>query len=206
MRALLIGAAIHLAVAGSSEAGSEAASFKPWFTERGVHVEISRTSDEIPWIRGTFELPVRPEKVIEVVSDFPRYKEIFAPALERATLLEHSADSARLHMVWPYPAPLRDRDAVVVYTIERLPDGVALLKWKGHARPNDPKTGVRIKHVEGETRIEPVSGGSRITYTYVGDLGGNFPASVNERVWKGEPIGYMQALRRALGLPLVKKQ
>ncbi|HVS32577.1 MAG TPA: SRPBCC family protein [Thermoanaerobaculia bacterium] len=192
----MIGAAMHLAVAA----------FTPWFVERGVNVEIARTKDQIPWIRGTFELPVPPEQVLTVVSDFGRYKEIFAPALERATVLEKGQDSVRLHMVWPYPAPLRDRDAVVVYTLERLEDGVTLLKWKDEARPGDPKKGVRIKHVEGETRIEPASGGTRVTYTYVGDLGGKFPASVNERVWRGEPIGYMQALRRAVGLPLLKKE
>jgi hypothetical protein len=196
MNTFLIGAAMHLAIAA----------FTPWFVERGVSVEIARTKDELPWIRGTFEIPVPPDKVAAVVTDFGRYKEIFAPALERATILEHGRDRARLHMVWPYPTPLRDRDAVVLYTMERHANGVAVLKWKGEARPNDPKVGVRIKKVEGETRIEPSPNGTRVTYTYFGDFGGNFPSSVMERAWRGEPIGYMQALRRAVGLPILKKE
>jgi carbon monoxide dehydrogenase subunit G len=182
-----------------------AQSYTPWFSERGVHVDIARSKDATPWVRGTFELPVPPAKVISVVTDYKRYKEIFAPALERANVLETSASGTRIHLVWPYPSPLRDRDAVVTYKLVRSPAGGAVLSWRGEAKPDDPKKGVRIEHVEGETRIEATATGTRVVYSYFGDLGGNFPSSLEERVWKGEPIGYMQALRRALGLPILKK-
>lgn len=182
-----------------------AATFTPWFTDRGVQVETSRHGSETPWIRGTFDVSVTPDKVVAALSDFKRYKEIFAPALESVTVLASSPDNARLHLVWPYPSPFRDRDAVVVYRMERLANGAGLLTWRSEAKPTDPKRGVRIERVQGETRIEPLNGGAHVVYTYFGDLGGNFPASINERVWKGEPVGYMQAVRRAVGLPILKK-
>jgi hypothetical protein len=38
----------------------------------------------------------------------------------------------------------------------------------------------------------------RVVYTYLGDLGGSFPKSAQERAWKEEPVQYIRALRKAL--------
>jgi hypothetical protein len=40
-----------------------------------------------------------------------------------------------------------------------------------------------------------------VTYAYFGDLGGNFPSSVQDKAWREEPVQYIRALRRALKLP-----
>ena len=62
--------------------------------------------------------------------------------------------------------------------------------------------GVRIQRVAGETRIEPLGlARCRVIYSYLGDLGGKFPASAQERAWKEEPIQYIRALRRGLKIP-----
>jgi len=178
--------------------------FTPWFTDRGVAVEIARTP-AAPWLRGTTVLAVGADKVGAAIGDFAHYKELFAPAIKSAAVVERGPDAARLHLVWPYPSPWRNRDAVVAYRLERRADGGFTLSWKGENRPSDPHEGVRIGHVEGETKVDPIDAGhSRVTYTYFGDLGGNFPGSIEERVWRGEPVGYIQALRRAVGLPVVK--
>jgi hypothetical protein len=62
--------------------------------------------------------------------------------------------------------------------------------------------GARIERVAGETRVEAAGDSAcRVTYTYLGDLGGKFPKSAEEKAWREEPVQYVRALRRAVGLP-----
>jgi hypothetical protein len=176
--------------------------FQDWFTQRGVRVEIARVSQGPPWVRGTAELAASPERIAQVVTDYRRYREIFAPALKSARVLDGDRPRSRLHLVWPYPFPLRNRDAVVEYAREDMPGGGWRVFWRDAARPGDPREGVRIARVLGETRVEPVEGNrTRVTYVFLGDLGGKFPRSAEEKAWRAEPVQYVRALRRALGLP-----
>lgn len=175
--------------------------FRDWFTSRGVRVEIARPAGGPPWLRGTADIPVLPRQVAAVVTDFRAYPAIFAPAIKKAAVLESSASAARVHVVWPYPFPLRNRDAVIEYRFETLADGTFVLSWSGKARPGDPGEGVRIEQVEGETRVAALGpGSSRVTYAYLGDLGGKFPRSAEEKAWRAEPVEYFRALRRRLGI------
>ena len=139
-------------------------------------------------------------------TDYAAYRKFFDPAVERATVLESEGLEARLHFVWKYPFPFRDRDGIVAYRGERLADGMFLLSWRDAVRPGDPASGVRIARISGETRIEPLSPDRcRVTYTYLGDLGGRFPKSLEEKAWRHEPLGYVLAIRRALGLAIPSK-
>ena len=179
----------------------EDAAFHDWFTQRGVRVEIARPAQGPPWIRGTGEIPAAPGRIAQIVTDFSRYREIFAPALKTARVLEGDRSRSRLHLVWPYPFPWRNRDAVVEYAREELPGGGWRIAWRDAARPGDPREGVRIARVRGETRIElSEENRSRVTYAFLGDLGGKFPRSAEEKAWRAEPVEYFRALRRALGL------
>lgn len=180
--------------------------WQPWFSARGVEVEIARVEEGTPWIRGTGEVPAAAEKIAALVTDFEHYREIFSPALKKARVLSAAADSARLHLVWPYPFPLRSRDAIVAYRMERLAEGGFLLTWKNDQKPGDPHEGVRIARVSGETRIVPMAAErSRVIYSYLGDLGGKFPRSAEEKAWRAEPVEYFRALRRRLKIPDLPK-
>lgn len=179
-------------------------SFHRWFTahEHGVDVQIARVPGGPPWLRGVAELAAPAGRVSALLTDFNRYAELFAPVVRRARVLEAAGLGARLHLVWHYPFPLRNRDAVVLYESAPEPDGAFLLSWRSDQRPGDPKEGVRIARVAGETRIEPVGPARcRVTYTYLGDLGGKFPGAAQEKAWKAEPVEYIRALRRGLDLP-----
>jgi hypothetical protein len=176
--------------------------FEPWFTSRGVAVEIARQPSGPPWIRGRAEVPAPASKVAAALSDFARYKELFAPALKKADVLDGAKTSARLHLVWPYPFPFSNRDAVVRYESSEIEGGVYRIAWQAEAKPGDPKEGARIERVAGETRVEAAGDSAcRVTYTYLGDLGGKFPKSAEEKAWREEPVQYVRALRRAVGLP-----
>jgi hypothetical protein len=176
--------------------------FEKWFVERGVEVSIARLPGPVPWLRGVGELPVDAQEVEAALVDFAGYGRFMAPAVRKAAVIEGREATARLHMVWHYPLPFQNRDAVVRYRGERLPDGRFRLEWQDEAHPGDPSEGVRIGKVAGETLVEPLGPGRcRITYTYYGDLGGSFPRSAEEKAWRAEPVGYFRALRRLLHLP-----
>jgi hypothetical protein len=180
--------------------------FVPWFVERDVAVSRTRTAGETPWVRAVVELPAATEAVFAAVTEYATYREFFDPAVSKARVLDADGDRVRIHFVWPYPFPFRRRDAIVEYRGARRPDGVLIVTWRDAARIGDPAEGVRIERVAGETRIEPLGiERCRVTYTYLGDLGGNFPRALEDKAWRHEPLGYVYALRRRLGLPVPPK-
>jgi hypothetical protein len=191
-----------LAIAAFLAATPAHLAFAPWFESRGVRVAIAREPGSAPWLRGTAELAAPAAKVAEALLDFRHYREIFSPAVKKAEVLEAANASARIHFVWPYPFPLRNRDAVVAYDGRTLEEGRFVLSWKDDARPSDPHEGIRVERVTGETLVEPLSSDRcRVTYTYLGELGGKFPAWAEEKAWREEPVQYIRALRRRLKLP-----
>jgi hypothetical protein len=183
-------------------AAPEGLLFERWFVERDVEVWIARRPGPTPWVRGTGELPIAAERVEAGLLDFAGYGRFMAPAVLKATVMDSADATARLHVVWHYPFPFRNRDAVVRYRGERLLDGRFRLVWQDEARPGDPSAGVRIDKVAGETLVEPLfPDRCRVIYTYYGDLGGSFPRSAEEKAWRAEPVAYFRALRRLLHVP-----
>ena len=175
--------------------------FKSWFDEKAVAVSKAKEDGKtFPWIRGTAELDATPAEVAAILADYSAYKKTFDPVLQSVKVLEIEGTTTRLHLEWPYPWPLSDRDAIVAYTLETEADGTVRLTWKAGPKKGDPKTiGVRIDAVEGSTIVAPLDGGrSRVTYTYYGDVGGDFGKKASEKAWRGQPVHYVESLREAL--------
>jgi hypothetical protein len=194
--------ALVLQLALAAGTPPDPSSFESWFVDRDVMVQIARSPGPIPWIRGTGDLDASSSSVESVLVDFAGYRPLMSPAVLKADVLETGEQTARLHMVWHYPFPLRNRDAIVRYRSERASDGTFHLKWYDDARPGDPAEGVRIGRVAGETVVSSLgTDRCRVIYTYYADLGGSFPRSAEEKAWRAEPVGYFRALRRRLRLP-----
>ncbi len=186
-----------LLLASSVAATPPETSFVPWFEQDGVKVEMARTREETPWIRASAEIAAPVAEVEAIVTDFEHYSEIFHPMFKKIEVLEHSKDRARVHAVWPFPWPLRDRDGVFEYTTSDSAGGATTLQWTNGARPGDPSAGVRISGIAGTLRLTPTAPNRcRVVYTYYGDLGGSFGESRNQKAWRGQPILYFAAIRR----------
>lgn len=172
-------------------------SFVSWFEKDGVDVSIARA--ETPWIRASTEIAAPAADVEAALTDFDRYEKMFHPMFRKLDVLERGEKSVRVHAVWPFPWPLRDRDGIFEYTTEHSAGGVTTLHWTNGARPGDPSVGVRIHGIAGSLRITPLGKDRcRLLYTYYGDLGGDFGKSRNEKAWRGQPLLYFRAIRRAV--------
>lgn len=172
--------------------------FRPYHEEDGVKVEIVQRESGPPWVRGTGEVPATVDAIQAALTRFDTYAELLDGMVKSAKVLESAKDSARLHVVYPYPFPFKNRDAIVRYQYERA-GGTFRLQWKQDPKPGDPEEGVRIEHVEGETLVEAVAGkGARVVYTYVADLGGDFSQGTRERAYRKEAPHYFAALRKAV--------
>jgi len=176
------------------------ADFKPSSTESGIAESRAQAAGvKWPFVRGDGGVDATCDEVKTVLFYFEHYEKFFSGVVRKAKVLAKDDASARVHFVWAYPWPLHDRDAVVGYTLEAVDGGGWLLSWHDDAQSGDPKTGVRIAHVEGATRMVPAGEKKcAVTYTYYGDLGIDISKSVNEKVWKTEPVKYFEALRKGL--------
>ena len=186
--------------------------FKPYAEDEGVTVEIARTAEGPPWIRGRCIIPADLERVAALLGNFAEYRKIFGVALRRADVLRRTGETTTLHVVWAFPLFYDDRDAIVDYTVEpRSNSAEVRVTWRGaSATLGDPKSaGVRIEHVAGETIISRAAvreaspgtesaGATSLSYTYLGDLGGDFFDWVKEKAWKKQPVVYCQSVRAAI--------
>jgi hypothetical protein len=171
--------------------------FTPYHEEAGVKIAISKTETH-PWVRGVGLVAAAPEKVAAVLKDLGRYKDIFKGMIETSKVLKTEGPLSRVHLVWPFPIFMKDRDAVVTYEMAEPAPKKTVITWKRTEEPGDPSDGLRIERVEGRTELEPAAEATRMSYTYFADLGGDFGESLREKAWKHEPVKYFEAVRAAI--------
>lgn len=177
----------------------DSARFKPLLQTPTVTISIAR-GDKEPWITGTHTLPVDAEKVFTLLSGFDDYARIFSEGVKTAKILTREPGMARIHIVWPLPFPMRNRDAIVKYTAKKTTTGYQI-DWTNDPVKNDPESGLRIDEVMGQTMISAADQGmTQITYTYYGDLGGSLPDFIKEASYSEEPLVYFNSIRKQFGL------
>src|SRR4051812_17440396 len=104
------------------------AAYAPLAEKDGVTMTIAREPGPHPWIHASAHLDAPVDRVVAILEDFDDYRKTFDPFYQKADVLDHGADgAARLHFVWHYPWPFRNRDAVIAYSIEKRADGSVIL-------------------------------------------------------------------------------
>lgn len=171
--------------------------FQPLTEEGGVKVTLAKT-EKFPWVRGTGLVAAAPDKLAGVLKQIERYSEIFKGLIDKSKVLKTEASSTRVHLVWPFPIFMKDRDAVVTYEWASPAGKPFTLTWKRSDEPGDPSAGARIDRVEGRTTVEKAAEGSLVQYTYYADLGADFGDSIQEKAWKKEPVKYFDHLKEAV--------
>ena len=186
---LVIGVPVPLAFAQIPAALSTA----DWeiLVESPARVQCTRL-EGMPWCEaiGVIELPLH---VLEQrVTDLAQYPDTF---LRIRTAQVLAPDIVLISLDMPYF--LADRDYVARFV--RQEKGTSLeISWAAVEHPRAPVgDAVRLPRAAGSWRLEPLSPGkTRVTYTWNGDLLGDFPEFALPRAWvvQGlEVLGWLEA-------------
>lgn len=173
--------------------------YAPLAEKDGVSMTIARQPGPHPWIHASAPIDAPCDRVAAIVTDFDHYQATFDPFYQKAEVLDRGDDVVRLHAVWHFPWPFRNRDAIIAYRVEHRSDGSVVVSGRDGERPGDPSEGVRIHDVDLQIVAVPSSSGAcTFLYDYYADLSGNFGKSQNEKAYRGEAPVLVNAIRRAL--------
>ncbi len=159
--------------------------------ESPARVRCARV-EGLPWCEAStvIDLPVH---VLENrVTDFAHYPDIFL-RLRSAEVLAPGVVRVSLDM----PYFLADRDYVARF-VRQERGAVVVFSWGAVEHPLAPVgDAVRLPRAAGSWRLEPISPGqTRVTYTWNGELLGDFPDFALPRAWvvQGlEVLGWLEA-------------
>jgi hypothetical protein len=149
----------------------------------------------LPWARSVFTLPAPQARVVALLSDFAHYPDF----MERVSETRIYAPDV-VHIILDMPFPIASRDYVVKYT--RRDEGEAILfdfvaVEDPHASP--VAGSVRLPRAEGQWKLEPDGqNATKVTYTWNGELLGDFPDWALTRAWATQGEEVMRWLEGAL--------
>ena len=135
----------------------------------------------IPWCRARAVYPFSTDEIYSALKDLSNYKNIFDRVTE-SKVLEDGIVYIRLDM----PFFLADRDYTVQY-IESSNDENIIFQFFSVQHPDSPdnKGSVTLPRAAGEWVLKKIPGkGTQVTYTWNGELLGNFPSSSLHKAWK----------------------
>ena len=136
---------------------------------------------EIPWCRASAIYPFASDEIYNVLKDLPNYKNIFDRVTE-SEVLEDNIVYIRLDM----PYFLADRDYTIKY-IESSTNTDIVFQFYSVIHPNSPdnKGSVTLPRAAGEWILSAIPGkGTKVTYTWNGELLGMFPTSSLHTAWE----------------------
>jgi len=157
--------------------------YKSWIllSEEKISVWYLNEESEIPWCRASAIYPFTSKEIYNVLKDLPNYKNIFDRVTE-SIVLEENIVYIRLDM----PYFLADRDYTVKY-IESGTDTNIVFQFYSVIHPNSPdnKGSVTLPRAGGEWILSTIPGkGTKVTYTWNGELLGMFPRSSLHTAWE----------------------
>ena len=121
------------------------------------------------------------DKIAEILEDKANYPNVFK-RIEATTILEPEID----HIMLDMPFPITSRDYIVKYaTYLTGNDLLYQFRAVNHEKASPTKSYIRLVNAAGEWRLSPVNNNeTKVTYTWNGELLGDFPDWALPRAWK----------------------
>ena len=136
---------------------------------------------DVPWCKAQTTFPFSMDKIAEILEDKANYPNVFK-RIETTTMLEPEI----VHIMLDMPFPIASRDYIVKYTTH-LTGNDLLYQFRAvnHEKASPTKSYIRLVNAAGEWRLSPVNNNeTKVTYTWNGELLGDFPDWALPRAWK----------------------
>jgi len=136
---------------------------------------------DIPWCKAQTTFPFTMDKIAEILENKTNYPNVFK-RIEATTILEPEI----VHIMLDMPFPITSRDYIVKYTTH-LTGNDLLYQFRAvnHEKASPTKSYIRLVNAAGEWRLSPVNNNeTKVTYTWNGELLGDFPDWALPRAWK----------------------
>ena len=136
---------------------------------------------DIPWCKAQTTFPFIMDKIAEILENKTNYPNVFK-RIEATTILEPEI----VHIMLDMPFPITSRDYIVKYTTH-LTGNDLLYQFRAvnHEKASPTKSYIRLVNAAGEWRLSPVNNNeTKVTYTWNGELLGDFPDWALPRAWK----------------------
>ena len=168
-----------------------------WVSMRNDQVWVGyKYSDDLPWCRAIAILPFPIEEISPIVGNFNIYSDIFSRIIT-SKIIDSNKNIVYLKIDMPI---FNDRDYVVQYSsFDDNEDTV--YQWYSTKHQNVPEYDdiVRLNRASGEWRLTPINDNqTKVSYTWNGELLGNFPGFYLTRAWETQGGEIIEWLEQAL--------
>ena len=153
-------------------------------------------SDDLPWVRSMAILPYSIDEISLIVGDFNIYSEIFTRIIT-SKIIDVEKNIVYLKIDMPI---FNDRDYVVQYSSFNNNEDM-VYQWYSIKHDDVPEYDgiVRLNRAAGEWRLTPIDGGqTKVSYTWNGELLGNFPGFYLTTAWETQGGEIIEWLEQAL--------
>ena len=167
-----------------------------WDTIQDSEIWIGHHQDsDINWCRTKSTLPFDIQKISFIVEDLENYYNIF-DRVKSSKLI----DSSTVHIRIDMPFPISDRDYIVRYEENKIGSTYSYKfeSVKDTSTPTDEGC-VRLVNAAGEWYLKSLTDSStEVSYTWNGELGGDFPEWALTRAWKKQGTEMIEWLSESL--------
>ena len=167
-----------------------------WITLNDDNIWVGYLETEtIDWCRTSSILPYNINDISLMIEDLSNYNNIFD-----RVILSDVVGKDIVHIRVDMPFPISDRDYIVKYTTEKS-DYEISYKFKAADNISIDIDGncIRLINAAGEWHLkESNSSNTVVTYTWNGELRGDFPSWALTRAWETQGLEMINWLRESL--------
>ncbi|SVA05054.1 uncharacterized protein METZ01_LOCUS57908 [marine metagenome] len=151
--------------------------------------------DDIQWCRSEKILPFEMEHISHIIEDKENYPNVFKRIEDTAILAPDI-----VHITLDMPFPFAGRDYIVKYVSNKTAtENTYTFTAYDEIKVPERKNYVRLINAGGRWTVIPHGNGkTKVTYTWHGELRGDFPDWALERAWKVQGTEVLNWLYEAL--------